>query len=151
EAWPDVLRAPPWREKKRRSAEDIVLDITPFPTPFAYPPGATKRQATYGWARNQAIVLASLADLPDRLAELEKTPRWGWQTIPAPASPLPKPDAPDDEALAWLAQRLTQLTRETRWAVRNYAAFYYSLDLQPAPLALMLWELTGPILHVGVH
>ncbi len=91
-----------------------------------------------------------MAQLPAFLVNAEtKKESWWSRDFPAPDQP-PSLDMSPDEALSWLKRRLTVLSREAsgfRWS--DYGELYYGLERLPEPLALMLWELTGPLVSAG--
>lgn len=72
EAWPEVLRAPPWRQKGRRPIEDIILDIVPIPTPLICLPITVHRlESDYG-----------SPFLPRLVSSLQARPlQWAWYLI----------------------------------------------------------------------
>ena len=145
ESWPDVLRDPPWR-KKAKVTDDIVLELAPIITPFSYAPGE-KRQP-YGYRRNRARVIESLAELPAVIAECEAKPKYDWYKVPAPAVQPPKQTDPEDQVLKWLEQRLMELYRAKHNAIRytEYELLLEGIERQPDALALMLWQSPGPVL-----
>ncbi len=152
DAWPAVLREPPWRVKGRTAEPDIVLDLWPVSTPFAYPPGANPVKARYTYRTNQAWLVPDMAALAETLQRAESYKGPSWRSPSPPAEPPPARDAPLQEVQAWLARRLTELSR-LRFGIygTNYMHLYDGLENQPAPLALALWELTGPLLASGIH
>lgn len=147
EAWPEVLRAPPWRAKGRAAAPDVVLMVQPIPTPFA-----ASVPARQGQSRYNSVVVADMAALAATVRGLEQVPKSGWPSDLPLTEPLVAEGAAPEDALAWLARRLAALHGAGSYRLYHceLARLYYALEQQPAPLALMLWELTGPLLNVGV-
>ncbi|MCL2716249.1 MAG: DUF4132 domain-containing protein [Alphaproteobacteria bacterium] len=145
QSWPNVLRDPPWR-RKARAADDIVLQLTPFATPFAYTP-ADKRQPNYhsGGAR----IVPSMQDLPAVIAEIEaKAKSDTWHRTPAPLEPPPPHFAPEADQLKWLEQRLIELHKGPYHTLSGsgYSRLFDGIDRQPDALALMLWQSGPPVL-----
>lgn len=144
EAWPAVLRDPPWRRKKKVS-DDIVLALDPIPTPFAFTPDL-KQPERHSWYAHKARVLASLDELPALLTEIETQPGNTWPKIEPPSMPLPAPGSAPEHALLWLETRLNEIWRQSSWAVgsRGWDALYAAIEKQPEALALALWGCAGP-------
>ncbi|HEY4252529.1 MAG TPA: DUF4132 domain-containing protein [Roseomonas sp.] len=140
---PSVLRDPPWRKAARKSA-DLVLTLTPMPTPFRYLP-AGAAPAEDRWRTSRGRVLAAIKDLPAVIAEIEGQPRQAWDTIPPTAMVLPKPEDGDDYALSFLAERVKEIYRARPYAVRSggWAGLFAGIERQPEALALTLWECGG--------
>jgi predicted DNA-binding WGR domain protein len=150
EAWPELLQAPPWRQK-RKASEEILLAIAPIPTPFAGPEAPGPDSQTRSWRLRDAVILPDLAALPGFIAEAEAAPpRSDWNRLPEAVKALPSPGAPPEDALAWLERRLQGLNP---WIVRasRYGRLYDALEQQPPPLALMLWELTPIQIGLGLR
>ncbi|SDA21373.1 WGR domain-containing protein, predicted DNA-binding domain in MolR [Methylobacterium sp. UNC378MF] len=143
EALPPVLRDPPWRRRgaaRARPERAVAL----IPTPFAHgfdPDEALDRSTFYFQA---GTLVESMTDLAARIRATEAESLYDMP-IPPPAEPVPAADADPAAALAWLDRRL-DLTREqfTGFFYFNYGPWFRMVGWQPEPLALMLWEKTGP-------
>jgi predicted DNA-binding WGR domain protein len=147
EALPPVLRDPPWRRKQTKSA-DIVLAIQPIATPFACALAGMEWDPEHSYRLKTPLAVKIMQQLPSFLLKAEATRkkyRWG-NDIPASAE-APTPDMSVEDALAWLAKRLTAINRVSSFTIgcSSYDALYESLERLPESLALMLWELTGPL------
>ena len=151
EALPAMFRDPPWRRTKGKVADDIVLAVQPIATPFAFPPA--KNKAAYPQRQNRELPVKDMTGLAAFLIEAEAAPRPSWGKKPAAPERAPSKAMSPDEALAWLTQRLVVLNRASHGQVRwsNYGQLYETLERLPEPLALALWELTGPALNAGVY
>jgi predicted DNA-binding WGR domain protein len=153
ETWPAVLQNPPWHQKQRKTSDDIVLALAPIATPFGYAPTGPKKTPYY-WRTRHALTVESMASLPATIAKIEARPnKYDWAHIQPPAEPLPAKNASEAEALAWLSRRLTGLNRDKSDRIRlsEYEGLYSGLEHQPPALAMMLWELTDPLLNVGLQ
>lgn len=141
EAWPRVLRDPPWRSKARR-ADDLVLALDPLPTPFGFERPVVEE---HHWRSYHAHVLADLGELPAFIAEAEASDlKQNWVNIPPPLSAPPRDDA--DALLSWLRARLEQIDANCRyWSPSPYRKLIEGMEKQPEPLALALWSLTGVV------
>ncbi|UIY43588.1 WGR domain-containing protein [Methylobacterium radiotolerans] len=143
EALPPVLRDPPWRRRGAARARPERA-VAPIPTPFAHgfdPDEALDRGTFYFEA---GTLVESMTDLAARIRATEAEALYDMP-IPPPAEPVPAADAEPGAALAWLDRRL-DLTREqfTGFFYFNYGPWFRMVGWQPEPLALMLWEKTGP-------
>ncbi|WP_342152887.1 DUF4132 domain-containing protein [Methylorubrum sp. SB2] len=144
-AWPPLLRDPPWRRKATARGR-IELSLAPIPTPFAHGFDAEKALDRDGYGYRAGRIVPSLDDLAGAIREAEARAEYDMP-IPPPAEPVPADDAPADAALAWLDRRL-DLTREdfAGFYYFNYGPWFRAVPWQPEPLALLLWEKTGPLL-----
>ncbi|HEY4252453.1 MAG TPA: DUF4132 domain-containing protein [Roseomonas sp.] len=72
DTWPEVLRAPPWRQKGRKPVESIILNIAPISTPFICVLNtAVRLEANYG-----------SPFLPKLVGALRWRPvQWTWNVI----------------------------------------------------------------------
>ena len=145
EAWPPMLRDPPWRRKARARGR-IELTLAPIPTPLRH--GFDEAQA---FDRDTFLyrighVVGSMAELAAEIRATEAEAKHDLP-IPPPAEPVPAADAPPEAALAWLERRL-DMEREafTGFFYFNYGPWLQGIGWQPDPLALMLWEKTGPLI-----
>lgn len=150
EAWPQVLQAPPWRQKPRKASEEIILELAPLPTPFAYVPSIEALQPQPIWLGGEPLAVADLAQLPEVIREIEGARRQAWNRAPDAEEALPPTDAPSEDVLGWLGRRLEPLDP---WRIRStrYSHLYYALDQQPGALARMLWELTPVLIECGLR
>lgn len=143
EALPSVLRDPPWRRRGAARARSERA-VAPIPTPFAHgfdPDEALDRSTFYFEA---GTLVESMTDLAARIRATEAEALYDMP-IPPPAEPVPAADADPATALAWLDRRL-DLDRDafTGFFYFNYGPWFRMVGWQPEPLALMLWEKTGP-------
>ncbi|KQP18998.1 DUF4132 domain-containing protein [Methylobacterium sp. Leaf100] len=138
-AWPRVLRDPPWRARMR-GADDLVLDLAPLPTPFAF---EAMEVPDNHWRGYRARILNDMSELPAFIEAAETAkPEQDWVKIPPALSPPPLDDP--NALLEWLATRLRQIDQSCRyWVSSPYHGLVGSTEKQPAPLALKLWSLTG--------
>ena len=145
EAWPRVLRDPPWRTKTQR-ADDLVLALDPLPTPFGFERPTVEESY---WRGRNARVLADMSELPAFIDEAEAVrPQQTWIEIP-PAPSAPPRDDPD-ALLAWLGPRIAQIAQTCRyWVPVPYHGLVGGLEKQPEPLALALWSQTGVVAGHG--
>ncbi|XYD09137.1 WGR domain-containing protein [Methylobacterium sp. NMS12] len=142
-ALPPVLRDPPWRRRGAARARSERA-VAPIPTPFAHgfdPDEALDRSTFYFEA---GTLVESMTDLAARIRATEAEALYDMP-IPPPAEPVPAADADPATALAWLDRRL-DLDRDafTGFFYFNYGPWFRMVGWQPEPLALMLWEQTGP-------
>lgn len=153
EALPAVLRSPPWRQKAAKTMEDIVLAIDPIATPFACALTGKRWIPRYGYRANRELALSDMTELPKFITMAETTKKYSWAPpLPTPHSP-PRADMTPEEVLTWLKQRLTDINRDHARGIglSNYEKLYDGLERLPDPLALMLWELTGPLVNYGLR
>ncbi|WP_342152886.1 DUF4132 domain-containing protein [Methylorubrum sp. SB2] len=145
EAWPRVLRDPPWRASARR-ADDLVLALDPLPTPFGFERPVVEE---HSWRAYHAHVLTELSELPAFIAEAEAADlKQSWVKIPPPPSAPPQDDA--KALIAWLAARLEQIDASCRyWAPSPYRRLIEGMEKQPEALALALWSLTDVVAGQG--
>lgn len=139
DALPAFFRDPPWRRKKRKAVDDVIVSITPMATPFACAP------MDKAWMLKHpprvACPIRDMEDLPGFLSAAEKKIE-GMSDLPRPASP-PAPGASGEEALIWLRARLAQLGEEVRGYAYNgtaYVNLFRTMEKLPEPLALAFWE-----------
>jgi hypothetical protein len=138
EALPLVFRDPPWRRKRGKNvgktAGDIVLAIQPIATPFACGLVGKKWKPEHPYRLKRPLAVKDMAQFPAFIVKTELEA----------SSQASTPDMSVAESLVWLTQRLTVLSQERRY--NSYYMLYDVLERLPEPLALMLWELTGPLL-----
>jgi len=119
---PRALLETPWRHKSRRTA-DVSVRLEPYAVPFSadLPPVADNRRGL--------PVIGSMEE-----------------TLPADDARLPPGDLGGDRLLEWIGGRVRGVMELPGW-LASRSPWYHILkavDLQPEPLALLLWELCLP-------
>jgi predicted DNA-binding WGR domain protein len=143
EALPVMFRDPPWRRKKNKSADNIVLTIEPVPTPFSCSLTEKSWTPACPWRAEWRLPLKDMKELPNFLVKTEA--KLAKEAVAQPAS-APTSGMSEDQALAWLAQMLTTLYDAGDIRRDYYSNFYHVLERLPEPLAIMFWEQTRQML-----
>ena len=149
EAWPPLLRDPPWRRKCERR-ERIELALAPIPTPFAHGFDPRKALDTERYSYRSGRVVAGMGNLAAAIRETEAARHYD-QLLPVPAEPVPDADTPPDMALAWLERRLHAGLPAFSYFSFHYGPWIKALCWQPEPLALRLWARTGLLRAAHVY
>ncbi|RVU14274.1 DUF4132 domain-containing protein, partial [Methylobacterium oryzihabitans] len=140
EAWPALLRDPPWR-RKATARERIALALTPIPTPVAHGFAADAVLDPDCYTYRSGHVVAGMDDLVAAIRETEAAVHHD-QALPAPDEPVPEPGTPPDAALAWLGRRLDPDGTVFVQFYFHYGPWFSAVGWQPEPLALLLWSRT---------
>ncbi|MEH3147704.1 MAG: DUF4132 domain-containing protein [Methylobacterium frigidaeris] len=140
EAWPPLLRDPPWRRRRERR-ERIELALAPIPTPFAHGFDPTTALDTGRYGYRAGHVVAGMDDLAAAIRATEETAHYD-QLLPVPAEPVPEAGTAPDAALAWLDRRLHAGLPAFSYFYFHYGPWIKAVCWQPEPLALLLWART---------
>lgn len=135
ETWPNVLAAPPWRDKRAKS-DDIVLTLAAIPTPFEISERAAPEESMW----MQSHVVEDMNDLSAKLAAVDANDRYSWKSAPVAETSVPPAQAGVDAILDWLSKRLIQLGASNGAYYAGLANMWGIMHLQPEPLALLFWS-----------
>ncbi|MGF3023128.1 DUF4132 domain-containing protein [Methylobacterium aquaticum] len=140
EAWPPLLRDPPWRRKATARAR-LERTLAPIPTPFAHGFDAVTALDTERYSYRSGHVVAGMDDLAAAIRATEGA-AYDDRLLPVPAEPVPDADTTPDMALAWLGRRLQAGLPAFSYFYFHYGPWIKAVCWQPEPLALLLWERT---------
>ncbi len=140
---PPVLQDPPWRKKAKKS-DDLVLSIQPMGTPFRYEP-QKEPDDHHSWRRSRALIVKSLEELIEAIAEFEAKPLPDWYNVPPRSRPLPQPGDSEEDVHAFISERVMQIYRARSYALSStdWDKLFYGIENQPDSLALVLWSCPG--------
>ncbi|KQO56740.1 molybdate metabolism regulator [Methylobacterium sp. Leaf87] len=148
EAWPSILRDPPWRRGAAARGR-IALNLAPIPTPFAHEFDAAEAMddATYGY--RAGFIVEGMDRLVERIRETEAEGEAKYtRPIPPPVTPVSAVGTSPEAALEWLDRRLDR-DGFGGFFCYIYDSWFTGVTWQPEPLALILWEKTVPLLALS--
>lgn len=138
---PAVLRDPPWR-KTATAKKDLVLSLTPIPTPFSVPPGL-EQEETDSWRISRAVMIETPEDLRKFAGEcVSALGERADSGIPVPAA-----GASQQEILDAVIGRMKRTSGVDGYELRcqGWTRLAIAIADQPEWLALELWKIPALI------